>query len=87
MVRVGGRRADSERGIDQPLRDVGFWTAVRALPARQAQIVALHYVEELTVVEIANVLGVKEGTVKTSLFRARATLATTLQTLIKEDDR
>jgi RNA polymerase sigma-70 factor, ECF subfamily len=74
-VRVGGRRADTERSVDQPLRDAEFWSAVRALPARQAQIVALHYVEELTVVEIAEVLGVKEGTVKTSLFRARKTLS------------
>ena len=55
-----------------------FWSAVRSLPERQSQIVALHYLEDRPVDEIADVLDVSPGTVKTQLHRARATLATRL---------
>ena len=52
-----------------------FWVLVRELPRRQAQVVALTYVYGLTVSEVATTLGVGAGTVKTHLFRARATLS------------
>lgn len=48
-----------------------FWGEVRRLPARQAQAVALRYVEDLSVIEIADVLGVAEGTVKALLHQGR----------------
>jgi RNA polymerase sigma-70 factor (ECF subfamily) len=51
-----------------------FWGEVRRIPTRQAQAVALHYVEELSVVEIADVLGVAEGTVKALLHQGRERL-------------
>jgi RNA polymerase sigma-70 factor (ECF subfamily) len=47
---------------------------VRRLPPRQAQAVVLHYVEDLTVADIASVLGVAEGTVKALLHQARERL-------------
>jgi outer membrane protein assembly factor BamB len=40
---------------------------VRSLPRRQAQVVALHYLGDLPVAEIARVLGCAEGTVKAHL--------------------
>lgn len=52
-----------------------FWAEVRRLPSRQAQVVALHYVEDRSVDEIAAILGVTSGSVKTHLHRARQTLA------------
>jgi len=52
-----------------------FWSAVRALPMRQREAVALHYVEDRSVREIAEILGVTESTVKTSLQKGRAALA------------
>ncbi|TDT15291.1 RNA polymerase sigma-70 factor (ECF subfamily) [Ilumatobacter fluminis] len=55
-----------------------FWSAVRGLPERQAQIVALHYLDDRPVDDIAAVLGISAGTVKTQLHRARATLAARL---------
>lgn len=55
-----------------------FWAAVRGLPDRQGQIVALHYLEDRPVDDIAAVLSISPGTVKTQLHRARATLATRL---------
>ena len=51
-----------------------FWAAVRALPERQRAAVALYYVEDLGVDQIAEILEVSAGTVKTSLFKARRSL-------------
>jgi RNA polymerase sigma-70 factor (ECF subfamily) len=51
-----------------------FWGEVRNLPKRQAQVVALHYVEDLPVAEIAVMLGIAEGTVKALLHQARQRL-------------
>jgi RNA polymerase sigma-70 factor (ECF subfamily) len=55
-----------------------FWAAVRELPDRQAQIIALHYLEDRPVAEIATLLDIVPGTVKTQLHRGRASLATRL---------
>jgi len=53
--------------------------SVRRLPERQAQAVALYYMEQYSVAEIADVLGCSEGTVKTHLSRARQAVAKDLQ--------
>ncbi|HEV8296940.1 MAG TPA: SigE family RNA polymerase sigma factor [Acidimicrobiales bacterium] len=52
-----------------------FWAAVRALPRRQSQCVALHYLEDRPTAEIAAVLGIAEPTVRVHLHNARAALA------------
>ena len=49
--------------------DDEFWTAVRRLPARQAQVAALRYVYELDLAEIARTLEITEGAVKQHLSR------------------
>ena len=71
LLRLAGR----DRG--EPLLDEyeEFWTEVRQLPRRQAQVIALHYVYDLGVAEIARTLGCAEGTVKSHLFRGRTALA------------
>ncbi len=88
--RSWGRRRAAEiraitrlRGRRQPLArlepvDDEFWAAVRSLPARQAQVVALHYLEDISVAEIAEVLGITSGSVKTHLHRGRRRVAVTL---------
>jgi RNA polymerase sigma-70 factor, ECF subfamily len=38
-------------------------------------VIALHYLEDLSVVEVARVLGCVEGTVKAQLHNGRAALA------------
>ena len=69
--------------------DVVFWAAVRALPERQRAAVTLYYVEDLAVAEIAEILGVAAGTVKTSLFMARRSLAASLgaEEVLDDNDR
>jgi len=48
---------------------------MRNLPRRQAQTVALFYLEDRSTEEIAAILGCAESTVRVHLHRARSTLA------------
>ena len=55
--------------------DPAFWAAVRSLPRRQAQVVALFYLEDRSVADVAAILDMTQGTVKRHLYDARQTLA------------
>jgi RNA polymerase sigma-70 factor (ECF subfamily) len=55
-----------------------FWGQVRDLPERQAQVVALFYLDDLPVREIAKMLGCKESTARKHLSRGRRNLASRL---------
>lgn len=76
LVRIAGRRSDV---IAPTERSLEVWKAVRELPARQAQVVALFYWEDRAVAEIAEILGFSTETATTHLKRARATLARQLE--------
>lgn len=54
------------------------WQAVHALPKRQAQVIALHYWDDQSLAQIADILECGTETVKTHLKRARKTLAGSL---------
>jgi RNA polymerase sigma-70 factor, ECF subfamily len=73
LVRSGARPAGGVEtsGFDDADR---FWRLVRRLTPHQARVVALHYAADRSVAEIAEVLGVAEGTVKAHLHKARARL-------------
>jgi RNA polymerase sigma-70 factor, ECF subfamily len=47
-----------------------IWSAAASLPVRQRTVFLLRFVEDMNLLEIAEVTGMKEGTVKTHLFRA-----------------
>ncbi len=68
----GPRRASPPPEVD------GFWALVRQLPGRQAAAVALHYLEDRPVAEVADTLGCAESTAKVHLHRARNALAASL---------
>jgi len=53
--------------------------AVAALPAVPRTLVTLYHLEELPIAEIATIAGMSEGTIKSHLFRARASLREWLQ--------
>jgi len=48
--------------------------SLRRLPARQRAVVALRYYEDRPEAEIAELLGIRLGTVKSSLHRAHTAL-------------
>lgn len=52
-----------------------FWAEVRRLPTQQARAVALRYVDDLEIAEIAEILECAGSTVRVHLHRARRTLA------------
>ncbi len=69
---------DPDRGpeallLTAEVRDV-LVEAVRALPERQAQVVALRDVHGLDSAEVAQLIGATEGNVRVLLHRGRATL-------------
>ena len=72
LLRLGTRRGDAPVLAEEHER---FWAEVRRLPHRQAQAIALYYIYDLAVTEVATTLGCAEGTVKAHLARGRAALA------------
>jgi RNA polymerase sigma-70 factor, ECF subfamily len=70
------RQRNEEPSVDGPsVETVTFWQAVRELPIRPRSVVVLYYAGDLAVTDIANVLDVPEGTVRSDLTRARTFLA------------
>ena len=60
--------------------DAGLRRQVEALPEKQRQAVTLYYLDERSVDEVAEMMGIPVNTVKTHLHRARASLAAALGT-------
>lgn len=65
---------------------IDTWREVRRLPKRQAQVVALHYIEDLSLDDVAAILDLSVETVRSHLRRARKTLARRLATLEGHDE-
>jgi RNA polymerase sigma-70 factor (ECF subfamily) len=61
---------DAERRILVKEQVDAVWSATARLPERQRTVFLLRYLEEMALIEIAAVTGLKEGTVKVHLFRA-----------------
>ena len=72
LMRLGARREEPAALAED---SEAFWDAVRRLPRRQAQCVALYYVYDIGVVEVAQILGCSAGSVKVHLSRARTAMA------------
>jgi RNA polymerase sigma-70 factor (ECF subfamily) len=83
-LRANGRVSAQPVAIDVALEGTADRMAVRAalaaLPRRQREAVVLHYYLGHTVLDVAALLDVREGTVKSALHRARATLRERLRT-------
>lgn len=77
LVKVAMGRREAFPTLSDSNSDL--WSLVRSLPRRQAQTIALHYIFDLPVSEIAKVLEVAEGTVMANLHKARASLARRLE--------
>ena len=69
------RHRHEEPRYDGPSPEVvAFWTAVRTLPTRPRTVVALHYAGDRTMADIASILGIPEGTVRSDIARSRTLL-------------
>jgi RNA polymerase sigma-70 factor (ECF subfamily) len=85
-VRLLGRLSRIREGrAESPQVEGEIWREVAALPKRQAQVIALMFVDDLSVNEIASVLECEENTVRTHLRRARQTLATRLSLEVEDE--
>lgn len=68
-------RLSSRPSADEPVpQHEAFWAEVRRLPRRQAQAAGLRYVYDMSLEDIAAVLGCSTGAVKVHLSRARKVL-------------
>jgi RNA polymerase sigma-70 factor (ECF subfamily) len=72
LVGLAGRARSSVNDLEPP--DATFWRMVRGLPPRQAQCVALFYLEDRSADEISEILHCSVATVRVHLHRGRATL-------------
>lgn len=72
-VRLRLRAADPAPAM-APGEDA-FWNELRSLPRRQAEALALRYVEDLPTAGIATVMGIAEGTVRALLTQGRERLS------------
>lgn len=80
-----GPEVASTEAVDA-VPDLDLWRALVELPPRQRAVVALHHLDDLPVAEIALLLGVAEGTVKSQLHDARRALARSYR-LTSEEER
>ncbi|MDO4269445.1 MAG: RNA polymerase sigma factor [Eubacteriales bacterium] len=65
---------------------LGLWDTVQRLPEEFRIVTVLFYYEDLPTAEIAKILGVREGTVRSRLTRARNRLRTLLEEEGYHDD-
>lgn len=74
-ARLGAREPSPSHSPEDRL---DITRALAALPRRQREATVLRYYLGMDVKEVADVLGMSEGTAKTTLFRARQALAAAL---------
>lgn len=80
LVRLGAERPAPAQPL--PAEVEPFVRALRRLPTRQGRIAALYYLDDLSVAQVAEVVGCAEGTVKSQLHAARARLRDELAELL-----
>lgn len=68
---------EAASGLDR-LGEAKLWSAIDALPPRQRDVVLCRYIDEKSTAETAQALGIAEGSVKASLFKALRTLRSQL---------
>jgi RNA polymerase sigma-70 factor (ECF subfamily) len=83
LARLASRATSWSAPLEPP--DADFWRAVRSLPRRQAQVLALRYLEDRSDSEISHILGCSEPTVRVHLHNGRLALAQRLGLASKEE--
>jgi RNA polymerase sigma-70 factor, ECF subfamily len=78
-VEVGGAGSRPDDRVDVA-------RALAKLPRRQREVAVLRYLMDMSTAEVAQTLGVSEGTVKNSLWKARESMAASLMVTDMEND-
>ena len=83
--RRAGTETDLERlpergAMDPPPPDPELYDALRELTETQRRCIVLHHLEDLPVTEVAELLAMPEGTVRSHLHRGRQAMSTRLDT-------
>jgi RNA polymerase sigma factor (sigma-70 family) len=77
------QRLGSSQAVSWPVQawqpEAEFVSVLRGLPQRQRAAAALRYVGDLTVPEVAAVMGISTGAVQSHLYRARMALKDVLE--------
>ena len=84
---VDGLDESAESVVSAYQRAARLWSAIDDLPEKLRQAIVLSAIEGYDVREVASLLGLPEGTVKSRLFLARKGLAQRLQCLVNDTPR
>ena len=74
LLRIAERTTIPEPDVD----DAHVWKAVATLPGKQRAAIALHYLEDRPIDEIASILEISNATARVHLHRGRQALAAVL---------
>ncbi len=76
---IPDRHSSPEALVLAKERLASIWSAVARLSGKQRTVFLLRFVEDMDLLEIAAMTGMKEGTVKTHLFRALQSMRVELE--------
>jgi RNA polymerase sigma-70 factor, ECF subfamily len=82
-----GRLPSAEDVVTTRERSAQLWTAIDALPEKLRLVVTLGAIQGYDIREVATLLGLPEGTIKSRLFLARKRLAESLRCLTNDSNR
>ncbi|MEP3208788.1 MAG: sigma-70 family RNA polymerase sigma factor [Maribacter sp.] len=76
---------DALDGLEDKERKQTIKAAINELPHDDAVVITLHYFEELSLKEIADIMNIEPNTVKVRLFRSRKRLAVLLKNKLEPE--
>ena len=75
-----------DRGVDEASGDLDLNRALALLPPRQRAVIALRFLEDLSVADAANALNITQGTVKSQTAHALKTLRALLPRVTHDEE-